>query len=173
MKKDKKIIPISNYVKLVLIIIVTIVGAFILRDRYMAQEKYEKGIPVIRDYINSEINSSEVYHYIRENDDVLLYIGVSDNNNCRSLEEDLKNTITKNGLENRITYLNLTDEKKKDSFIKEFNKYFDTKLLGYPSFVLFEGEEVKEILTVKTGDSLSIDTVKEFFKRNNISSDYD
>lgn len=170
-KNNEKKIPASNYIKLGLIILVTILVAIFLRNSYISNQEYENGIPVIRDVVASEINSNEVYHYVRENENVVLYIGVSDDSNCRNLEKDLKDVITSRGLENVITYLNLTNTKKKSSFIKEFNKFYDTKLLGYPSFVLLNDGKVTDIITVKTGSKFSVDRVINFLERNNISSD--
>jgi len=171
-KKKEKKIPIGNYIKLGLIIIVTIVVAIFLRNRYLSNQEYENNIPIIRDVLVSEINSNEVYHYVRENEKVVLYIGVSNDENCRNLEEELKSVITERNLENTITYLNLTSEEKKSSFIKEFNKFYETNLLGYPSFVLIEDGKVIDIVTVKAGTSLSIGRVVNFIERNNITSDF-
>ena len=100
-----------------------------------------------------------------------IYIGVSNDNNCRNLETELKNVITSRSLENTITYLNLTNNKKKSSFIKEFNKFYDTKLVGYPSFVFIEDGKVIDIVSVKVGSKLGIDRVVNFLERNNINSD--
>ena len=171
MKKNKNKIPFSNYFKLGLIIIVTVLLAVLCRNYYLSRIDYENSISIIRDVLVSEINSDEVYSYIRENENVVLYIGVIDDENCRNLENDLKSVITSRGLENRITYLNITNDKKKTSFIKEFNKFYGTKVLGYPSFILFDEGKVKEIVTVKVGDDLSIDKVIDFLDRNNISTD--
>ena len=172
MLKDKeKRIPVGNYIKLGLIILATVLLAIFLRNSYISNQEYENGIPIIRDAVVSEINSNEVYHYVRENEQVVLYIGVSNDKNCRNLETDLKEVITSRHLENVITYLNLTNNKKKSSFIKEFNKFYDTKLLGYPSFVFIEDGKVMDIMTVKTGNKISVDRVINFLERNNISSD--
>jgi len=169
--KEEKKITVGNYIKLGLIILVTVLIALFLRNSYISNQEYENGIPVIRDIVTSEINSNEVYHYIRENENVVLYIGVSDDSNCRNLETELKDVITKRGLENAITYLNLTNNKKKSSFIKEFNKFYDTKVLGYPSFVLINDGKVIDIVSVKTGSKLGVDRVINFLERNNITSD--
>ena len=174
MKKKKSNIPFSNYIKLFLIVLVTITGAIIIRNIYVQQENYEKNIPIIRNVLINEINGDEIYNYIRENESTVLYIGVSDNKECRSLEEELKQVIIDRNLQDKITYLNITDERKKSSFINDFNKFYGVKVLGYPSFVLFEEGDVKEVLTVKTGNNLSVNEVINFLNRNNITSnDYD
>lgn len=168
MKKKEEKIPFSNYVTLFFIVAATIIGVLILRNIYISNINYEKKIPVIRDMVVSEINSNEIYNYIRENENALIYVGVADDDNCRKLEEKLEKVIKDNNLEDTITYLNLSNERKKQSFIKEFNKFYSTKLLGIPSFVVFKDGKVSDILTVKTGKSLSIEEVTNFLEKNNI-----
>lgn len=170
-KKKEETIPFSNYIKLGLIVVITIIIAIILRNYYINNENYEKTIPVIRDVLISEINSDEVYNFIRENENVLLYVGVSDDDNCRKLELELKDVITNRNLNDRITYLNITKEKKKTTFIKDFNKFYGTKINTYPSFILFEEGNVKDILTAKKNENLTIEEVINFLDRNNITSD--
>ena len=170
-KKKEREIPVGNYIKLGLIILATVLLAVFLRNNYISNQEYENGIPIIRDVLVSEINSNEVYHYIRENENTVLYIGASDDSNCRLLEKDLKDVITSRHLESVITYLNLTNTKKKTSFIKEFNKFYDTNVLGYPSLVLLNDGKVIDIVTVKVGNKLSVDRVINFLDRNNIASE--
>ena len=172
MKKKESRIPIGNYIKLFLIIVLTLVGLFSFKNLYLKDKFYEESTPLIRDYVVSEINTNEIYNYIRENGELILYICTSNNKNCRNFEKEFGPLIKERELENEITYLNLNNVKKKSSFIKEFNKFYDTKVLGYPSLVLFEEGKVKDILTVKTDKELKIEQVKEFFTKNNISSAY-
>ena len=60
---------------------------------------------------------------------------------------------------------------KKNTFIKEFNKFYDTKVLGYPSFIIFEDGKVKDILTVKVDDKLRLTEVIKFLDSNDITVD--
>ena len=101
-KKKENKIPVGNYVKLGLIIVVTLIACLALRNNYVSNQEYENGIPIIRDYVTSEINSTEVYHYVRENSSVVLYIGVANNKSCRKLEEQLKDAIVDRNLGNVI-----------------------------------------------------------------------
>ena len=174
MKKKVSRIPIANYIKLILIMVITLVAVFLLRNVYLRDKLYEESTPLIRNYILSEVNSNEIYNYVRENDEPIIYICTSNNKTCRDFEKEFGPYLKDNGLERKITYLNLNNLKKKSSFIKEFNKFYDTKVLGYPSIILFEEGKVKDILTVKVDNELSFDKVKEFWNKNSISStDYD
>lgn len=173
MKKNKKEnIPVSNYVKLILLICLVVVIALIGRNIYVSNENYEKTIPIIQDVLINEINTSEVYNYIRENEDAVLYVGAASNDDCRKLEESLKSIIKNRNLEYRITYLNITKEKKKTTFIKEFNKFYGTNLSKYPSFIIFEEGKVKDIITSKKNEIITLSDVVNFLERNNITSDF-
>lgn len=170
-KKKENKIPVGNYIKLGLIIIVTLILCFSLRNSYLSNQEYENGIPIIRDSVTSEINSNEVYHYVREKSSTILYIGVANDKSCRKLEEKLKDVILERNLGNVITYLNLTNTKNRSSFIKEFNKFYETKLLGYPSFVLIENGKVVDFITVKEKNDLDVNRVINFLERNNITNE--
>ena len=174
MKNKTSRIPIANYIQLFIIIAVTLVGVFIFRNVYLKDRLYEESTPLIRNYIISEINSNEIYNYVRENGELIIYVCTSDNKTCRDFEKEFGPYLKDKGLERKITYLNLKSLKKKSSFIKEFNKFYDTKLLGYPSIIIFEEGKVKDILTVKADSELSFEKLKDFFKKNSISSgEYD
>ena len=169
-KRKKEGVPVSNYVKLFLLIIGTMILSLILSKIYIDNINYESKIPIIRKSINSEIKPDEVYNYVRENQDTVIYMCTSNNKECRKLEEEFSKYIEKNKLKDKITYLNLTDYKK-DKFIKEFNKFYGTNLLGYPSLIVFKEGEVSDIIT--TNSKLEIDDVIKLFERNDITNDYD
>lgn len=168
---SSKDISIMNYVKLTIVFLITIFVVFLMRNWYISGRNYELNIPIIRDTLISEINTDEVYNYIRENENAILYIGVVDDENCRSFEKEFNLIISDKKLEDTITYLNITKSNNKKKFIQEFNKFYDTNLLGYPSLVIFEEGEVKTVLTVKNGKSLDINNVIDFLDSNHVVSE--
>lgn len=173
MKKQvssNKKIPVTNYIKLILVILITVFIAFLLRNWYISGRDYELNIPIIRDTLISEINTDEVYNYIRENENAILYIGVVSDVACRTFEEEFNQVIRDKSLEDTITYLNITKSSNKKEFINDFNKFYDTNILGYPSIVIFEEGEVKATLTVKTGKELNIDDAIKFLDDNDVVS---
>lgn len=174
MKKEessKTQIPTSNYVKLAFIVVVTLFGVLLLRNWYVSSRNYELNIPVIKDTLKNEINEDEVYNYVRENENAILYIGVANDEGCRDFEKEFNTIIRDRKLENTIMYLNITQSKNKDKLIKEFNKFYDTKLLGYPSIVIFEEGKVKATLTVKVGQELKIEDTILFLDHNEVVSE--
>lgn len=169
-KKDNKV-PFSNYVKLVLIVLATVFIVMLFRNWYVSGRDYELNIPIIKETLISEINTTEVYNYVRENENTILYIGVVNNEECRNFEKEFNEVIRRRTLEDTITYLNISKEKNKSKFIKELNKFYGTDLKGYPSIIIFEEGEVKATISVKTGKSLNINDVEKFLNDNNVVSE--
>lgn len=168
---SKEKISVMNYVKLAIIFLITIFSLLLLRNWYISGRNYELNIPIIRDTLISEINTDEIYNYVRENENSILYIGVVDDEACRSFEKEFNSVILDRKLENTITYLNITKSSNKKKFIQEFNKFYDTNLLGYPSLVIFEEGKVKATLTVKIGKLLNIDRAIDFLDSNHVVSE--
>lgn len=170
MKKNNKKIPVNNYIKLSLIVIGTILAIVLLSKWYIGNREYELTIPIISETLINEINTDEVYDYIRANENAILYIGVVENEECREFEKDFNKVITDRTLEDTITYLNISKVKSKKNFIKEFNKFYDAEIDGYPSLIIFEEGNVKATLTVKTGEELDIDDAIKFLDQNSVVS---
>lgn len=168
-KKEQKI-PFGNYIKVILVVILVVFLSFLFRNWYISSVNYELNIPIIKETLISEINTDEVYNYIRENENAILYMGVVSSSECRNFEKEFNEVIKNRYLEDTITYLNISKVKNKSKFIKEFNKFYDTNLKGYPSLVIFEEGEIKATLTVKTGKELKIDDVNKFLDDNGVVS---
>lgn len=166
----KAVIPFTNYVKLLLIVLITIFVAFLLRNWYLSKINYELNIPIIRETLINEINNDEIYSYIRENENSIIYMGVVSDENCREFELEFNEIIREKQLGDQITYLNITKVNNKGKFIKEFNKFYSSSLQGYPSLIIFEEGEVKAALTVKTGKKLKIEDVIKFLNDNDIAA---
>lgn len=165
-KSNNKKNYVGGYIKVILIFVVTIFVILLLRNWYLSGVNYQLNTPIIGNVLVQEINTEEVYNYIRENENAILYVGVVNDQNCRKFEEEFQNVVTERQLENSITYLNLTKESNVTKFIKEFNKFYDTDLLGYPSLVIFQDGKVLDVLTVSTGGTLSKEKAIEFLDRH-------
>lgn len=174
MKKEessKTQIPTGNYIKLALTVVVTLFVVLFLRNWYVSSRNYELNIPIIKDTLLNEINEDEVYNYVRENENAILYIGVANDEGCRNFEKEFNTIIRDRKLEDTIMYLNITKSKNKDKFIKEFNKFYDINLLGYPSIIIFDEGKVKATLTVKVDQELKIEDTILFLDRNEVVSE--
>lgn len=161
-------VPITSYIKLALIIVGTVIAVLLARNWYIRTVNYQLSIPVITETLLNEINADEVYNYVRENEDAIFYIGVVSDESCRNFEEDFNSVIRERNLEYTITYLNISKESNKSKFIKQFNKFYDIDIAGYPSLIVFKEGKVKDIISVETGKELNVKDVEKFLDKNKI-----
>ncbi len=164
--KTEEINLFSNYVKLFVLFAVTVLIVLFLRNLYLGKQNYKLKIPVISETIQQEINQNEIYNYVREYPNALIYVGAVSDSDCRTFEIDFNQIIKNNKLEEEITYLNLEKEKNTKEFFKEFNKFYNSSLKRYPSIIAFKDGKVAEILEVPVGENYSSKVVQEFLDRN-------
>lgn len=161
-KKKNEKLNIVGYVKVVILIVITVFLVLFIRNIYLSNINYKLNIPVIRETLKLEINKGEIYNYVRDNPNAVIYVGVASDNNCRTFELDFNRIIKKEKLEEEIIYLNLDKKNGIKSFFKEFNKFYDTNLTKYPSIIIFQDGKVEDILKVPTGDNYSSTVIEEF-----------
>lgn len=161
-KKKNEKVNIVGYVKVVILIAITVFLVLFIRNIYLSNINYKLNIPVIRETLKLEINKGEIYNYVRDNPNAVIYVGVASDNNCRTFELDFNRIIKKEKLEEEIIYLNLDKKNGIKSFFKEFNKFYDTNLTKYPSIIIFQDGKVEDILKVPTGDNYSSTVIEEF-----------
>ena len=166
-KKTKWLI--TGYLKLILIFAATIFIVLLLRNWHLTRVDYQLNVPIIKETLSQEVHSNEIYNYIRENENSIIYIGVVTDQKCRDFELLLNEVIKERSLENTITYLNLTDENNVKKFLKEFNKFYDSDLTGYPSIVIFEDGRVKDVLVTEKA-KLTKEDATQFLDSNQVTS---
>ncbi|MEG1495117.1 MAG: DUF6568 family protein [Bacilli bacterium] len=168
LNKSKKISKdtIIKYLELLVILIVTVVVIIGIKTWYHNDQEYKKGIPVIEGTL-SEIKYEELDNYLLESassNTIVFYIGVASDSNCRKFERDFKKYIKEQGLEEKITYLNLSNAKDINLVIKEINdKYkFKDAVFKYPALVLFKNGKIESTISGKENSYLNIEEAKEF-----------
>lgn len=168
-KEETRKIGIKNYLILALIFIVTTVITLYLCNVYNVYQESKKQIPVIRGTL-SEITSEELEHYISENPTVMMYMCTASNETCRKYEKSLKKYVIREELQDKIVYLNITDEEAK-TFPENFNKTYTKNLKlkdNYPALVIFEEGIVTHLLQAKENEKLTITKTRQFMDLHKI-----
>ena len=144
-----KVIPKKNYKKITAIFIITILIVVILFIFYNSQKRLVSDIPVIRGTL-SEVEEEDFNNYITEHDDFLLYVGVAFDDNCREIEEDLKEVLKNRGLLDTL-YLNITTIDDKTAFYERFNDKYsnNVRLEGYPAFIIISDKKIVDLVQKK------------------------
>ncbi len=151
MKKNESV---KNYTRITIIFIMTILFALVVRTIYHNSNEYKYQTSILHDIIK-EAKADNIYNYLTENDNSLVYICASNNKICRSLDEELEDYIAQvNGLAREMVYLNIREVVNKKNFLNDFStKYkITSKISSYPTFVLFRDGKVEKVVINKDQD---------------------
>lgn len=161
-KKDKKQI-LKKWTLLIIICILTILVAVFIRNWHRSYQELVASGLTDRETSLKEVNDVELYNYLLEAPQAFVYVGTSENKNCRTFQRELESALKKMSKLDYIIYLNMETET--DAFYEEFNtNYMTTEALdSVPAFVVFENGKATEIYK---GDNLTIDQVKEVLERS-------
>ena len=121
MKSKKK--QKQNYIILAIIYIAVIVLVIYLASWYNTYVEHKQEIPVLQNVI-SEINPSEVEHYLMENPSPILYLCSASNEECREFEESIKASLEDNAYQD-LTYVNLENVDDERSYLTKLLDDYD------------------------------------------------
>lgn len=171
-RRNNREIPVKNYIIVLAIFIVSFILIILGAKWYKNYREYQLTIPVISGYIN-EVSDEEIENYLLENRDTMLYIGASDDNNCRSLEKDLKNFIKKYNLRDQIVYIDLNKISDKDEFVSKFNGKYATnkKINKYPAFAIIQNGQIIDVVSKTKSQSLDIDDIEQLLEEYELLGD--
>lgn len=168
MKKEKEI-PLKNYILLSIVLILTIVVViyfFLWKNTY---EKSKLQTPILDDYL-LVINYNELNNYLVENKDAIIYISKLNNENIRLFENKFKNIINKNNLNNKILYLDLTEELKENNIVKEINKKYGKEMTEVPTIVIIKDGKISRSYNIKE-NKYNIKLLEKYLEKEDVIND--
>lgn len=162
MKKEKEI-PFKNYIILAVILIFTILLVVYLFNWQSIYQKNKLQEPILDKYL-MVINYNELDDYLVENKEAIVYVSVLNDEKIRMFENKFKNLIIKNDLNNKVLYLNLTNES------VEINKKYISNLSEVPTLIIFDEGKVVESYSIKD-NNYDIKAFEKFLKKEEIIND--
>lgn len=162
MKKEKEI-PFKNYIILAVILIFTILLVVYLFNWQSIYQKNKLQEPILDKYL-MVINYNELDDYLVENKEAIVYVSVLNDEKIRMFENKFKNLIIKNDLNNKVLYLNLTNES------VEINKKYLSNLSEVPTLIIFDEGKVVENYSIKD-NNYDIKAFEKFLKKEEIIND--
>ena len=168
MKKEKEI-PLKNYILLSIVLILTIVVViyfFLWKNTY---EKSKLQTPILDDYL-VVINYNELNNYLVENKDAIIYISKLNNENIRLFENKFKNIINKNNLNNKILYLDLTEELKENNIVKKINKKYGKEMTEVPTIVIIKDGKISSSYNIKE-NKYNIKLLEKYLEKEDVIND--
>ncbi len=162
MKKEKEI-PFKNYIILAVILIFTILLVVYLFNWQSIYQKNKLQESILDKYL-MVINYNELDDYLVENKEAIVYVSVLNDEKIRMFENKFKNLIIKNDLNNKVLYLNLTNES------VEINKKYLGNLSEVPTLIIFDEGKVVESYSIKD-NNYDIKAFEKFLKKEEIIND--
>ena len=166
MKKEKEI-PLKNYILLSIVLILTIVVViyfFLWKNTY---EKSKLQTPILDDYL-LVINYNELNNYLVENKDAIIYVSKLNDESIRLFENKFKNIINKNNLNNKILYLDLTEELKENNIVKEINKKYGKEMTEVPTIVIIKDGKISSSYNIKENN---IKLLEKYLEKEDVIND--
>ena len=168
MKKEKEI-PLKNYILLSIVLILTIVVViyfFLWKNTY---EKSKLQTPILDDYL-LVINYNELNNYLVENKDAIIYVSKLNDESIRLFENKFKNIINKNNLNNKILYLDLTEELKENNIVKEINKKYGKEMTEVPTIVIIKDGKISSSYNIKE-NKYNIKLLEKYVEKEDVIND--
>ena len=168
MKKEKEI-PLKNYILLSIVLILTIVVViyfFLWKNTY---EKSKLQTPILDDYL-LVINYNELNNYLVENKDAIIYVSKLNDESIRLFENKFKNIINKNNLNNKILYLDLTEELKENNIVKEINKKYGKEMTEVPTIVIIKDGKISSSYNIKENKN-NIKLLEKYLEKEDVIND--
>ncbi len=158
-------IPRRNYIIYGLIVIFTVVLTLLFRNWYNINQDLKKKNTIMSEFLVS-VNEEEFANYIMENNNVLIYLASSKNENLESFELELKKMLIEHNLQEQIVFVDL-DQVENEFFTNLKDNYFsenlkNIKLSNFPNILIMENGKINAILYNKQ-TNINIDDVNQFF----------
>lgn len=154
-------VPMINYIKVLLLFIVTIVLVVVLANIYTKRNNYNRENSDVMNFL-SVVKYDDLENYLVENQNVFIYMAPSNNSNLDDFESSLKDYILSEELEKDFVYLDSSNFKFENYELLKQN-YFSKSLLdnkvqidSRSAILVVNNEEIVEVLN----ENLTIESVK-------------
>lgn len=154
-------VPMINYIKVLLLFIVTIVLVVVLANFYTKRNNYNRENSDVMNFL-SVVKYDDLSNYLVENQNVFIYMAPSNNSNLDDFESSLKDYILSEELEKDFVYLDSSNFKFENYELLKQN-YFSKSLLdskveidSRSAILVVNNEKIVEVLN----ENLTIESVK-------------
>ena len=96
-------VPLKNYIICFVIIVLTVLLSFYIRDWYITTKEYYAENSPVKEVI-SEIKEDEISNYILENPKFAIYVSSEKNVSIKDFEGDFRDIIKKLEIQNNLLY---------------------------------------------------------------------
>lgn len=164
----------KNYIVLIFVFAVSIIGCAYALKWHAVYIENQLNKTIITDYIH-ELKKEEFLNYVSENPNTVIYFGVTSDYNCRRFEDELKDYIVKNNLQETIVYMNVNELVGND-FGTKMDNLFNNKdlrekgkyLKSVPAVAVYNHTKLVDFAS---NNSLSISKVDKLLSKYNLNGE--
>lgn len=164
----------KNYVKLGIIIFVTVVLTLSASNLYRNYVNNKINVSYISSYVNV-INYNELSDTIREmSSNSFLYVGYTGNKEVYSFEKKLKKVIKNEQLEDNFYYVDVTEKLNDINMVDEFNSLvgiIDSETIIFPAVIYFKNNVPVDYVDSKNG-IVDVSNVEVLFEKYELGKSY-
>ncbi len=168
---QKKSIPLKNYIIVVVIVLLVVLGAIYACSWYKTIKEYNLNKSVITDTVN-KIELETLESYIVDNSNFIMYLSDSSDESIKSFEKKFKRYIKNNSLNSEILYLDIKDYDN-ELVVETLLNYKSENLknlknIPFPNLLIFENGKIEDILYLRKS-SINRKDVVDFIEKGNLS----
>ena len=180
-KKNERFVPIKNYVLAGVIVVVVVLLAWYAFAWYKVvnENRISTSYLVREKVISKVINLSEVSSVFAEPlNDYFIYVSYTGSEDIYDMEKDIKDLISDYGIGDNLYYLDVTDIKDKDDYIKEINDTLgevidmnDKEVSSVPTIIYCKDGKAVDIINRLDNNIMSRWDFEQILDRNNIEKE--
>ena len=142
MKKNERVVPIKNYIYLLIMIIVVVSLTFLIFNINKNYQTEKLETSYLANYL-TVVKTEELSNILSEpRSELFIFVTKTNDENIFNLEKDLKKIIKKHDLRDNFILLDYTDE----SNVEELNKILKSDIETIPAIIYIKnGEFIKSI----------------------------
>lgn len=169
-KENLRVVPTKNYVILGIIIIVTILLTFYINAWIKTYKENLYSESVLTGKVK-EVNINELKEPFYEVNEVVLYVGYTNDKKLYNEEKEMLKIIKKEDLNEWVMYLNVTGEVDYTSILEKRFGNKSVNITKAPLLIYISKGETKEVKSIKNINTLS-DKFEDLIKDYNIGNNY-
>ncbi len=142
MKKNERVVPIKNYIYLLIMIIVVVSLTFLIFNINKNYQTEKLETSYLANYL-TVVKTEELSNILSEpSSELFIFVTKTNDENIFNLETDLKKVIKKHDLRDNFILLDYTNE----SNVEELNKILKSDIETIPAIIYIKnGEFIKSI----------------------------
>lgn len=159
----------KNYIVLIIIIIITVLATFYLRNIYIAEKEYNATNSVIQK-VATQINEDEINNYLIESPNTILYTSSGQNTEIKDFEKQFQKLLEKEGIASQTVYINRDTISDQESFQTKLNFLALNDTIknqlsdqGSCAIYIFENQKIKYVII--NPNQYEIDYLKKLFQQ--------